>query len=151
MEVWLPQAGLRYVVAPRAAAAGNRTPDPPHRRCATMRSAAYADHMESADFAAGIERLLAESAIRETAVMCSESVWWRCHRRLLADHLVLVRDVEIIHLMHDGRRTPHAITDGARRDGATTLSTTSGPPGEGVRFFPHVAKMCNFPAGLSVP
>jgi len=50
-------------------------------------------------------------------VMCSESVWWRCHRRLLADHLVLVRGVDVVHLMHDGRHTPHVITDGARRDG----------------------------------
>jgi uncharacterized protein (DUF488 family) len=53
--------------------------------------------------------------------MCSESVWWRCHRRLLADHLVLVRDVEIVHLMHDGRRTSHVITSGARRDGDTVV------------------------------
>jgi len=49
--------------------------------------------------------------------MCSESVWWRCHRRLLADHLVLVRGVDVVHLMHDGRHAPHAITDGARLDG----------------------------------
>jgi uncharacterized protein (DUF488 family) len=33
--------------------------------------------------------------------MCSESVWWRCHRRLLSDYLTLVRDVEVRHLMHD--------------------------------------------------
>jgi uncharacterized protein (DUF488 family) len=49
--------------------------------------------------------------------MCSESVWWRCHRRLLADHLVLVDGVEVVHLMHDGRETPHPVTDGARLDG----------------------------------
>ena len=41
-------------------------------------------------------------------MMCSESVWWRCHRRLLADYLVLVRGVDVGHLMHDGRLTPHA-------------------------------------------
>jgi len=49
-----------------------------------------------------------------TAVMCSESVWWRCHRRLLADHLVLLRDVEVVHVLHDGRRVPHPPTDGVR-------------------------------------
>ena len=46
--------------------------------------------------------------------MCSESVWWRCHRRLLADHLVLVRGIEVLHLMHDGRLTSHATTEGVR-------------------------------------
>lgn len=49
--------------------------------------------------------------------MCSESVWWRCHRRLLADHLVLVRGVTVLHLMHDGRLSEHRPTDGVRRDG----------------------------------
>lgn len=47
--------------------------------------------------------------------MCSESVSWRCHRRLLADHLVLVYGFDIEHLMHDGRRTVHQLTNGARR------------------------------------
>ncbi len=97
------------------------SPTPRHTALRNDAFRGYADYMESADFAAGVERLLAESAIRETAVMCSESVWWRCHRRLLADHLVLIRDVEIVHLMHDGRRTSHAITDGARRDGDTVV------------------------------
>ena len=46
--------------------------------------------------------------------MCSESVWWRCHRRLLADHLVLVRGIQVVHLMHDGRLTPHMRTEGVR-------------------------------------
>ena len=47
-------------------------------------------------------------------VMCSESLWWRCHRRLLADHLVLVRGIDVVHLMHDGRSTPHVPTEGVR-------------------------------------
>jgi len=49
--------------------------------------------------------------------MCSESVWWRCHRRLLADYLVLVRGINVVHLMHDGRLTPHAPTAGVRLTG----------------------------------
>ena len=56
---------------------------------------------------AGVEQLLAGRRLgSHRCVMCSESVWWRCHRRLLADHLVLVRGVDVVHLMHDGRRTP---------------------------------------------
>jgi uncharacterized protein (DUF488 family) len=47
--------------------------------------------------------------------MCAETVWWRCHRRMLADYLVLVRGVEVRHLMHDGRLSPHRPTDVVRR------------------------------------
>jgi uncharacterized protein (DUF488 family) len=46
--------------------------------------------------------------------MCAESVWWRCHRRMLADYLVLVRDVPVRHLFHDGRLEAHRPTDVAR-------------------------------------
>ena len=53
-------------------------------------------------------------AKESTAVMCSESVWWRCHRRLLADYLVLVHGADVMHLMHDGRLTPHVLTSGVR-------------------------------------
>ena len=61
--------------------------------------------------------------------MCSESVWWRCHRRLLADHLVLVRGVEVVHLMHDGRVSPHRITEGVRLAGSHLVyDLDSNPP-----------------------
>ena len=65
------------------------------------------------------ERLLAEARTRSVAVMCSESVWWRCHRRLIADVAVLARGVPVSHLMPDGRLTPHRPADGAvvGRDG----------------------------------
>jgi uncharacterized protein (DUF488 family) len=74
----------------------------------------YADYMETPDFLAGVEELLTLAEIEPSAVMCSESMWWRCHRRLLADRLVLVRRVDVMHLMHDGRLTPHALTAGVR-------------------------------------
>jgi hypothetical protein len=48
-----------------------------------------------------------ERAEQRTAYMCSESLWWRCHRRLISDHLVLVEGIEVLHLMHDGRDTLH--------------------------------------------
>jgi uncharacterized protein (DUF488 family) len=45
--------------------------------------------------------------------MCSESVWWRCHRRLIADVAVLARRVPVTHLMPDGRLIPHRPSVGA--------------------------------------
>jgi uncharacterized protein (DUF488 family) len=67
-----------------------------------------------------VEDLVADAARRRTAVMCSESVWWRCHRRLIGDHLELVRSVDVVHLLPGGRTAAHAPTDGVRRrdDGA---------------------------------
>lgn len=48
--------------------------------------------------------------------MCSESVWWRCHRRVISDVAVLARGVEVRHLMHDGRLVDHVPAEGARLD-----------------------------------
>jgi uncharacterized protein (DUF488 family) len=50
-------------------------------------------------------------------VLCAESLWWRCHRRLIADAAVLLRGVEVRHLGHDGRLTAHAPTEGVRIEG----------------------------------
>ena len=46
--------------------------------------------------------------------MCSETVWWRCHRRLLSDHLELVEGEAVEHLFPGGRRDPHVVTEIAR-------------------------------------
>ena len=75
---------------------------------------AYADHMISDEFVEGVAELSALARARRVAVMCAESVWWRCHRRLLADHLVLVEQMRVEHLFHDGRLVEHPPTPEAR-------------------------------------
>jgi len=117
MERWLPAAGIVYAWERDLGGRRQRVKGSPHHALRNEAFAAYADHMETDAFLAGVERLLEVASEDRTAVMCSEAVWWRCHRRLLADHLVLVRSVEVRHLMHDGRLTEHAVTDGARLDG----------------------------------
>ncbi len=77
----------------------------------------YADWMATPPFGRGIADLAAFAAEQPTAVMCAEAPWWRCHRRLVADAAVLLHGAEVLHLMPDGRLTPHAPTDGVRRDG----------------------------------
>ena len=121
MERWLPEAGIAYCWLPGLG--GRRRPVEASKHLALRHDAfrAYADHMETPEFAEALEELLALGADGATAFMCSESVWWRCHRRLLADHLVLVRGVDVLHVMHDGRITPHPPTDGVRRDGAAVV------------------------------
>jgi uncharacterized protein (DUF488 family) len=73
--------------------------------------------METPEFRSGLDEVLRAAAERPTAVMCSESVWWRCHRRLLSDAAVLLRSEDVTHLFHDGRRQPHPVTPEARREG----------------------------------
>ena len=70
--------------------------------------------MRGPGFLAAIDEVLAAAAGRTTAVMCSESVWWRCHRRLVADFVSVARQVPVRHLMHDGRLVPHQPTAGLR-------------------------------------
>lgn len=72
----------------------------------------YADHALTAEFAEGLETLLAWGRNRRTAVMCSEAVWWRCHRRIIADHL-LARGERVLHLMDVGSAPPAQLTSGA--------------------------------------
>ena len=70
---------------------------------------AYADHMASEEFSRGLARLEALAAGARTAVMCAEGVWWRCHRRLVADALV-ARGWVVEHVMPDGRLARHSLT-----------------------------------------
>jgi uncharacterized protein (DUF488 family) len=77
----------------------------------------YADHMASEEFAAAFARLLELARARPTAVMCAEGPWWRCHRRLLADAL-LVRGLEVRHIDPRGGSEPHQLTAGAVVEGA---------------------------------
>jgi uncharacterized protein (DUF488 family) len=117
MAGWLAEAGIGYRWEPELG--GFRRPDPASGNRALRHPAfrGYADHMRTPRFWAALDRLLAEAAAAGTAAMCSETLWWRCHRRLLADAAVLVRGAEVLHLDHRGRAEPHRPTDGVRRDG----------------------------------
>lgn len=75
---------------------------------------AYAAHTRTAEFREALDAVLAEAGQRRVAVMCSESVWWRCHRRVVADVAVLAHGVTVRHLMPDGRLTEHKPSEGAR-------------------------------------
>jgi uncharacterized protein (DUF488 family) len=65
-------------------------------------------------FGTAVDELLAAAAATRTAVLCAESVWWRCHRRMIADFAVLARGVPVEHLMPGGRRQSHRPTEGVR-------------------------------------
>lgn len=118
MEQWLPEHGLAYAWEP--ALGGRRTPRPdsPHVALQMPAFRGYADHMESAEFGTALAGVLTVGATRPTVVMCAESVWWKCHRRLVADAAVLLHGEQVLHLMHDGRVTEHVPMPEARVEGA---------------------------------
>lgn len=72
----------------------------------------YADYALSTDFRAGLDRLIERGRERRCAMMCAEAVWWRCHRRIVADHLV-ARGETVFHIMGQGRLEPARLTPGA--------------------------------------
>jgi uncharacterized protein (DUF488 family) len=73
----------------------------------------YADHMETAEFQLGIERLMEIAGVNRTAIMCAEALWWRCHRSLISDFLK-VRGVEVIHILDARHEESHPFTSAAR-------------------------------------
>ena len=74
----------------------------------------YADHALSPEFGAALAELVELGRSRRLAMMCSEAVWWRCHRRIITDYLLLDGH-EVVHLMGNGREEPAKVTPGAER------------------------------------
>jgi len=115
LAAWLPEAGIGYRWEERL---GGRRRLPPGEPVAdgwwtVAQFAAYAAWTRTPEFGAALDEVLAEAAGRTVAVMCSEYVWWRCHRRLIADVAVLARGVPVRHLMPDGRLAEHRPAEGA--------------------------------------
>lgn len=116
---WLPGAGIAYRWEPRLGGRRQLPADAegldPWWQVKAFR--AYAAHTRTAEFRSAVDELLEEASggsPGRTAVMCSESLWWRCHRRLIADVLVLLHGVDVEHLQHDGRLVEHVPAAGAR-------------------------------------
>jgi uncharacterized protein (DUF488 family) len=118
MEEWLPAAGVAYRWEKRLGGFRKPSADNPDVAWREDMFRGYAEYMRSADFGAAINAVLAEAEAetksRQVTVMCSESLWWRCHRRLLADFVSVARGVEARHLLHDGRIEVHRPSPGLR-------------------------------------
>ena len=86
---------------------------PEHQGWRNLSFRAYAAYTWTEEFAQGLDELLLLAAGARTAVMCSELLWWRCHRALVADVLRFL-GVEVTHLASEGPGTPHPFTSPAR-------------------------------------
>lgn len=73
----------------------------------------YADYALSEEFRAGLARLRVLGHERRSAIMCAEAVWWRCHRRIIADHLLAAGET-VFHILREDRIEPARLTGAAR-------------------------------------
>ncbi|HEY8758743.1 MAG TPA: DUF488 domain-containing protein [Candidatus Limnocylindria bacterium] len=109
----LAAAGIEYVHLPGLG--GRRAPraDSPHIGLRVAAFRGYADHMASDEFAADLARLEEFARAAPTAFMCAETLWWKCHRRLLADRMT-AGGWTVVQLRVGGPPAPHRLTDAAR-------------------------------------
>jgi uncharacterized protein (DUF488 family) len=114
LERWLPADGISYRWEKRLGGFRRPAPDSPDVAWQEAAFRGYAGHMREPAFLAAIDEVLAQAADQRLAVMCSESLWWRCHRRLIADFAEIARGVPVRHLMHDSTLAPHPHGPGAR-------------------------------------
>lgn len=111
----LEHAGIAYEWRPDLGGWRRPRPDSPHVALRNPSFRGYADHMDTPDFDAALEALVATGDREPTAFLCSETLWWRCHRRMIADAL-LVRGIEVMHVVRD-RTERHRLHPAARAVG----------------------------------
>lgn len=112
----------------------SKNADSPHAAWQIPAFRAYADYADTDDFGAGLEELITLATQKRAAYMCSEGLWWRCHRRLISDHLV-VRGWTVLHILPTGKLSEHSLPEFARLENGriiydvkTTAELFSGSP-----------------------
>lgn len=113
LEQALPENGIRYIHL--KALGGRRKPLPDSKNTAWRLAAfrGYADYMETKPFKEAIRELEKLGKKAPTVYMCSEALWWSCHRALVSDYLKF-RGWEVIHIMDVKKSSPHTYTSPAR-------------------------------------
>ena len=113
LEASLREVGIAYEHVP--ALGGRREPraDSPHRALRVAAFRGYADYMGTEEFSRGYERLTTLAKESRTAFMCAETLWWRCHRRLISDRLT-VDGGTVTHLLAPGKSETHVLWNAAR-------------------------------------
>lgn len=118
LEESLPRRGIVYDW--RGDALGGRRSSPkgrPSRHVAWRVDAfrAYADYMDTSPFRDALAALEADARREPLAIMCAETLWWSCHRRLIADALT-VDGFRVVHLLGPKKRDEHKLHDALRLD-----------------------------------
>lgn len=104
--------GMRYHPMPELGGRRPPRPDSVHTIWRNDSFRGYADYMDSSEFENALEDLILRSRDENTALLCSEALWWRCHRALIADALK-VRGISVLHIMAEGKIVEHPYTSAA--------------------------------------
>ncbi len=125
----LPAVGIRYVHLPALGGLRRAKRDSINTAWRNASFQGYADYMQSEEFEQGLAELNLLRRKGRVCIMCSEAVWWRCHRRMIADAEV-ARGIPVKHLMSETKATPHELSDFAvvrRRRGQHAVITYPQP------------------------
>jgi uncharacterized protein (DUF488 family) len=113
LKVSLPQNGIQYIHFKNLGGRKIANSDSKNTGWRNIAFRGYADYMETIDFNEGIKELVKNALQQRTAYMCSEAVWWRCHRSMISDYLKL-HDWRVMHIMGVGKSEEHSYTSPAR-------------------------------------
>jgi uncharacterized protein (DUF488 family) len=110
---YLATLEIRYVHAPELG--GRRKPTEKSHNTAWKNASfrAYADYMETDSFKEAIQSLIALATKERSAIMCAESLWWRCHRSLIADYLK-ANGLLVNHILNEHKTEAHPYTSAAK-------------------------------------
>ena len=122
----LAAAGIAYGHEPSLGGRRQPLPESVNTAWRNDQFRGYADHMASAEFAAGLAALQRAAAERPTAVLCAEAYWRQCHRQLLADAMAAA-GWDVVHLLWGGGREPHRSIPELRVDADGRLSYPAEP------------------------
>ncbi|HXB44561.1 MAG TPA: DUF488 domain-containing protein [Puia sp.] len=109
LEISLPQNKIQYVHLKDLGGRRKANPDSKNTGWRHLAFRGYADYMDTGLFKNGINELVNRAAKQRTAYMCSEAVWWRCHRSMVSDYLK-VQGWKVIHIMGIGKSVEHSYT-----------------------------------------
>jgi len=115
LPVWLAEFQVTYEHAPALGGLRGRLADVPPATNAFWENQSfhnYADYALTPQFREGLAQLIATGRARTVAIMCAEAVWWRCHRRIIADYLLAAGET-VLHILGRGHIVPARLTAGA--------------------------------------
>ena len=113
LEVSLAQHNIQYAHFKNLGGRRNANPDSKNTGWRHAAFRGYADYMETNAFKDGIIKLANRALEQRTAYLCSEALWWRCHRSMISDYLRL-QGWNVMHIMGIGKSEPHSYTEPAR-------------------------------------
>ncbi|MBS0195117.1 MAG: DUF488 domain-containing protein [Proteobacteria bacterium] len=127
LPVELGNGGIGYLPLPGLGGRRKALPNSPNTAWRVKAFRAYADHMGCTEYMDARAALMAAASARRTCVMCAETVWWRCHRRLIADDFS-ARGWRVLHLLALGKAQLHELNaDAVMADGVLRYPAPTTP------------------------